>query len=74
MAVFDGMKPIPTGDDCEQIGTSDWSCGRPQTNCTLENFKSCELITELTENGVFLMDLDDAIYFATTNIWKFHEE
>ncbi|CAP29721.2 Protein CBG10271 [Caenorhabditis briggsae] len=47
------MKPGQTCDDCQQIKTSDWSYGRPQSNSSLENFKSCKLITQWTKNGVF---------------------
>ncbi|UMM20322.1 hypothetical protein L5515_015636 [Caenorhabditis briggsae] len=47
------MKPVQTGDDCQQIRTSDRSCGRTQSNSSLENFKSCKLITLWTKNGVF---------------------
>ncbi|CAO4370987.1 unnamed protein product [Caenorhabditis nigoni] len=69
MAVFNGTTPFPTVD-CEQIGKSEWSCEEPQRSCSVLEFKTCKLITQYTDNGVFSMDLADAIYIASTHTVK----
>ncbi|CAO4370992.1 unnamed protein product [Caenorhabditis nigoni] len=71
MAVFNGTAPLPTAD-CEQIGKSEWSCKEPQKSCSGLEFKTCKLITQYTDNGVFSMDLADASYIASTYTVQTH--
>lgn len=62
---FVAGKIVPTGE-CEQMGPSEWSCDEPKGDCSLVHYERCELITEITPNGVFSIDLDDATYISTT--------